>query len=818
MDRFFGAGVASHQTIIEQINYLLFMRALSEKDDEYLELGVSDPDKIVFDGELSKYKWDNLMSLNAEALFIAIQKCFDEIPKSTTNSTVRLIFRNAHLKLYDKPTLRIVLHELDEFANSAEELNRSGKRDIFGDIYEYLLSKLSQAGTSGQFRTPRHIIEFIIEAIEPKKGETILDPAVGTAGFLVKAFEYLEKEYTSTEFAATGGAFDKLTAKEQSFLYEHTFSGFDSDEDMIKFGMMNLYLHGLENAHLVRQNSLTDTAGNRDKYDIIVANPPFSGKIDRDSVAQELQMNTAATEVLFLRYILEHINANGRGGVIVPEGVLFNASAAHTKIRELLLENGLWCVVSLPAGVFNPYAGVKTSIVFFDKSRVNNKEVLFANVERDGFSLSAQRRVIAQNDLPNIMEDIKNYQLGEPLQHLSGHIVSYDAIAKSQQYLLSASRYKVVELTTNQKYEEIALGDIFDMQNGRAFKKDEWRDKGIPIIRIANLNNVDSTYNYYDGEYDLKILIKTNDLLFSWSGTKGTSFGPHIWNRGDGLLNQHIFKLIPKIEINTNYAYLVLKQLVPEIESKAHGAGGLVHITKSELNKFKIPLPPMKIQNEIVSELNTYQRIIDGARQVIENYSPTITINTSWPIKTLSEITNKITDGSHNPPKSSDNIDSIPMLSSKNIYDGIVIFDEARMLSPEDFERENKRTNISDGDVLLTIVGTVGRTAVVRNYKPFTLQRSVAVIKPDNNLVISEFLKSVLDTQDIQQYMQLHAHGVAQKGIYLGQVSKIEIPIPPLDIQKQIVERLEFEQKLINSNKELIKIYDKKISDRLNKI
>jgi type I restriction enzyme M protein len=468
MDVFFGAGVASHPTIIEQINYLLFMRALSQNDDDLRKIGITDKDQLVFDGDLEKYRWDNLLTLNAEQLFIALEDCFRHIPESTTNKTVRLVFRNAHIKLFDKPTLRTVLHEIDAFAKLMDEGEHAGKRDIFGDTYEYLLSKLAQAGTSGQFRTPRHIIEFLVDVVAPKKGETIIDPAVGTAGFLVKAFEYLRREYTTPEQLASGGSFDQLNSKEHTFLHEHTFSGFDSDEDMIKFGMMNLYLHGLQNARMVRQNTLTDTAGSRDKYDVILANPPFSGKIDRDSVAEELQMNTGATEVLFLRYMMRHLTDNGRAGVIVPEGVLFNASSAHTKIRELLLENGLWCVTSLPSGVFNPYAGVKTSILFFDKTRVEKAEVLFAKVENDGFSLSAQRKPITKNDLPEILADIERYENGEDLQQRNTHVVSYERIKESKDFNLTGDRYKLVEANTDHDYPMIELGDsrYFRIESG----------------------------------------------------------------------------------------------------------------------------------------------------------------------------------------------------------------------------------------------------------------------------------------------------------------------------------------------------------------
>ncbi len=404
MDRLYGAGVTSHQTIIEQINYLFFLRELSRRDKELIDIGVDDEDDIIFDGELSRFNWENLTRLNPEALFEALEKCFILIPQSTKDPVVRLLFRNAHVKVYDKPTLRILVHEIDEFAKELESKEQSGRYDIFGDMYEYLLSKLAQAGTNGQFRTPRHIITFILEVLDPQKGETILDPACGTAGFLVAAYGHLASKYTSKEYLDQGRySFDKLSPQEYKFLYDHTFTGFDSDDEMIKFGLMNLYLHGVKQANLIRQNTLTDTAGNRDKWDIIVANPPFSGKLDRESVSEDIQMGTGATEILFLRYMADHLTPQGRLGVIVPEGILFGATTAHKKIRELLLENGLWAVVGLPAGVFNPYAGVKTSIIFLDKAKKAEDNVLFYDVEHDGRDLSANRKPTSKNDLPEAL-------------------------------------------------------------------------------------------------------------------------------------------------------------------------------------------------------------------------------------------------------------------------------------------------------------------------------------------------------------------------------------------------------------------------------
>ena len=623
MDVFFGAGVASHPTIIEQINYLLFMRALSQNDDDLRKIGVTDAEQLVFDGELEKYRWDNLLTLNAEQLFVALEECFRKIPESTTNKTVRLVFRNAHIKLFDKPTLRTVLHEIDAFAKLMDEGEHAGKRDIFGDTYEYLLSKLAQAGTSGQFRTPRHIIEFLVEVIAPKKGETIIDPAVGTAGFLVKAFEYLRREYTSPEQLASGGAFDQLNSKEHTFLYEHTFSGFDSDEDMIKFGMMNLYLHGLQNARMVRQNTLTDTAGSRDKYDVILANPPFSGKIDRDSVAEELQMNTGATEVLFLRYMIRHLTDSGRAGVIVPEGILFNASGAHTKIREILLENGLWCVVSLPGGVFNPYAGVKTSILFFDKTRIEKAEVLFAKVENDGFSLTAQRRSIIQNDLPEILAGIRQYKVGEVSVQTRLHMASYDQIRDTKDFNLSGDRYMLTETVLEHDYPEIELGEVAVLlKRGKSPKYGNSKIQIIKSGQARGYHDFDFSQQYFvadDFVVDERKLEK-GDILINSTGV-GTAGRVTYFNLdGDYLVDGHI--TIVRIDSDKANPLFILRVLADiygfkKLESLAQGNGGQIELSRQTIAGLKIPLPPLEVQNKIVEKIENKQSAIDHAREII---------------------------------------------------------------------------------------------------------------------------------------------------------------------------------------------------------
>lgn len=601
MDVFFGAGVASHPTIIEQINYLLFMRALSQNDDDLRKIGVTDSNQLVFDGDLEKYRWDNLLTLNAEQLFIALEECLRKIPESTTNKTVRLVFRNAHIKLFDKPTLRTVLHEIDAFAKLMDDSEHNGKRDIFGDTYEYLLSKLAQAGTSGQFRTPRHIIEFLVDAVAPKKGETILDPAVGTAGFLVKSFEYLRTEYTSPEQLASGGAFDKLNSKEHTFLYEHTFSGFDSDEDMIKFGMMNLYLHGLQNARLSRQNTLTDTAGNRDKYDVILANPPFSGKIDKDSVVEELQIGTAATELLFLRYMMRHITDNGRVGVIIPDGVLFGNTGAHLTVRKQLLEaHSLKAVISLPPGVFLPYADASTSILIFQKGPAT-KEVWFRSISNDGFTLDDKRSPIAGSELNEVLDE---YWLRKDRL---GITVDIEDIKKSEYSLMEGDYISnfldsVEELPPGWKINQ--LSEIIEEVTNKG------SDGNTPVYSITKHDGFVRSSQYFTKQTHSKDLarykiVKRNEFAYSAIHLDEGSIG--LLLDEDAVLISPMYKVFRiresmKDVINPVYLYRMLKSDDYLSIYQNIGKGSIKRrksISYAQFSDLKIVLPTKPEQDKV---------------------------------------------------------------------------------------------------------------------------------------------------------------------------------------------------------------------------
>lgn len=601
MDILFGAGVSNPQTIIEQLNYLLFLRALSIKDDEAELLGITDESEKIFSGDLAKYRWQNLLALNAEDLFKTLETSFDVLQKKSKNPTVKLLFRNAHVKIFDKPTLRRVLHEIETFAKELDAIAHEGNKDVFGDMYEYLLSKLSSAGTNGQFRTPRHIIDFMVKVVDPKKNETILDPACGTAGFLVAAYRYIAGEYTSDKMKKAGSprAMDKLSADEKNFLFNHMFTGFDSDEDMIKFGMMNLHLHGLTKSHLVRQNSLTDTTGMKDKFDVILANPPFAGKIDEESVSEDLRMGTKATELLFLRFMMDHLSLKGKLAVIVPEGVVSNASRAHTKVREMLIEKGLWAVVSLPSGMFNPYSGVKTSLLFIDKEVAKTKEeLLFVKIINDGFDLGAQRRPIEKNDLPTALELLEAWKSNKKIENDLTVLVTKEDILSSTDIGLSGDRYRTSTDYSNAKWPVVSLGEVAEVIAGQSPEGKFYNDRGDGTPFYQGKTEFGDVYLGEPTKWTTQVtkIAKPGDILMSVRAP----VGPVNITRKEICIGRGLAAIRVK-EIEPMFLFHYLKV----IEDKIVGNGGAVFasINRKQIEDIKVPLPPKEIQKQIVTKI-----------------------------------------------------------------------------------------------------------------------------------------------------------------------------------------------------------------------
>lgn len=455
-------GITNPLTVIEQLTYLMFIRSLDEKEletEEYENMVGEKMDKIFPQTPAGQaMRWSKFKDRDPRDIFdLMSQRIFPAIKK----------YKNGHLPDFDPATGEIIEIEdlegderktafakymedamfliptpqvLQKIITGLEDLytNDISDLDMQGDLYEYMLGKLSTAGQNGQFRTPRHIIKMMTELVKPTPEDIVCDPACGTAGFLVSAAEYIRNHYENT------------MTQEQWDAYSSTmFSGFDTDRTMLRISAMNLMLHSISDPEIDYMDSVSKQNEISSKYSVILANPPFKGTIDAESINDNLKAvtNTKKTELLFIALFLRMLQKGGRCACIVPDGVLFGSSKAHKSIREELVENHqLRAVISMPSGVFKPYAGVSTAVLVFTKTGAGGTDnVWFYDMKADGFSLDDKRTEIADNDIPDIIERFGNLENEKDRQRTDqSFFVSKQEIADND-YDLSINKYKKTE-------------------------------------------------------------------------------------------------------------------------------------------------------------------------------------------------------------------------------------------------------------------------------------------------------------------------------------------------------------------------------------
>ena len=799
---------------VEQITIALIYKFMDDIDAESEEFGGK---RSFFAGEYARYGWVKLMrsGLGGHETLNLYAEAITTMPENPGIPPLfRDIFKNAYLPYRDPETLRAFLKTIDEFTYDHSER--------LGDAFEYLLSVLGSQGDAGQFRTPRHIIDFIVGILEPKKGETVLDPACGTAGFLISSYKHILTANTDPQGAST------LTPDDKGRLAAN-FKGYDISPDMVRLSLVNMYLHGFTDPHIFEYDTLTSEERWNEYADVILANPPFMSPKGGIRPHNRFSVKSKRSEVLFVDYMAEHLMPSGRAGIIVPEGIIFQSQNAYKQLRKMLVEECLIAVVSLPAGVFQPYSGVKTSILILDKSLAKKTDrIAFFKVENDGFDLGAQRRPIDKNDLPQVQSEIaeclrllRTRETLEDFQPMMGLLVEKEKIAANGDYNLSGERYRPIA-TYISSYPMVPIGEICDLINGRAFKPEDWEDSdsgGLPIVRIQNLNTPDSGFNYYTGEVKDRYIINRRQLLFSWSGSRGTSFGAHIWNGGKAVLNQHIFKVsFDKARAIKMYVFHALNKAVAQVEENLHGGVGLVHITKGNLEKIQIPLPPLEVQKEIVSEIKGYQKVINGARAVVDNCRPHIAINPDWPMVELGEVCESIMDGTHLSPTNTGQGERL-YLTSKNVRENHIDLSNANYVSEADHRPIYTRCSVKKGDVLYVKDGAnTGLAAINTLEEEFSLLSSVAVLRGKCDILDNRFLCFFLNTTDGRRRMLSLMSGVAIRRLTLTKINRARIALPPMEIQQAIIAEIEAEQALVNANRELIDRFEKKIEDTLARI
>ncbi|EID42968.1 type I restriction-modification system subunit M [Parageobacillus thermoglucosidasius] len=439
-ETFWTGGITNPLTVIEQFTYLLFIKGLDEaetqREQEASLLGIEF--ERIFPEDKQHLRWSKFKNLEASQMYEIVSKEVFPFIKSLHGNKNSAYAKYMSDAIFMIPTPQM----LSKIVDGIDKLPLKD-RDLQGDLYEYLLSKIATAGTNGQFRTPRHIIKMMVELVKPTPEDIIVDPAAGSAGFLVAAGEYLRK-HRSDLF---------LVQSLKEHFNNHMFYGFDMDRTMLRIGAMNMMLHGIENPNIEYRDSLSEQNKDKDKYTLVLANPPFKGSLDYEAVSSDLLrvVKTKKTELLFLALFLRILKTGGRCACIVPDGVLFGSSKAHKDIRKEIVENHkLEAIISMPSGVFKPYAGVSTAVMIFTKTGIGGTDhVWFYDMKADGYSLDDKRTPIEENDIPDIIARFHNREAEKDRKRTEQSFFVPVEEIRENDYDLSINRYKEIE------YEEV---------------------------------------------------------------------------------------------------------------------------------------------------------------------------------------------------------------------------------------------------------------------------------------------------------------------------------------------------------------------------
>jgi len=819
---------------VEQITVALIYKFMDDMDLEAEELG---GERKFFTKEYERYRWAKLVApgvsgqdmLNtySEALTKMVEN--EGLPK-----LFRDIFRNAYLPYRDPETLRSFLREINTFTYDHSEK--------LGDAFEYLLSVLGSQGDAGQFRTPRHIIDFMVDIISPQKNETILDPACGTAGFLISAYKHILKANSTNVVNGNGKTVDgdaaelalespmrfpgDLLTPEDRTRLARNIKGYDISPDMVRLSLVNLYLHGFADPKVEEYDTLTSEDKWTETADVIFANPPFMSPKGGIKPHTRFQVQSKRSEVLFVDYIAEHLTPNGRAAIIVPEGIIFQSQSAYVALRKMLIENYLAAVISLPAGVFNPYSGVKTSILILDRAVAKaSVRVAFFKIENDGFALGAQRKAVEGSQLGQLKTELGAWLQaaragdGDELDSTHGFAVLRDEVANGGDYNLSGERYRT-EATEDYDVPRVPIGEICTVNPPKRELQDlpaetevsfvpmadlnEWRT-GFAPKEIKRLSEVGTSYTYFaDGDV---LLAKVTPCFENGKAgiartlRNGVGFGSsefYVLRPGEHVLAEWVYRCI------THEAFR--SKAIPQMT----GTGGLQRVPRAFIENFEIPLPPLEVQREIVTEVEGYQRVIDGARTVVDNYRPHIPVDLEWPIKTLEEVA-RINPDSLNPEREfpGGQISYFDIASVEN-HSGRIL---EPTLVPVSDAPSRARRRIEVNDLLISTVRP--------NLKAFGIIRSVPMnAVASTGFAVIRAVEGVSDPFFLLQSIRSDA-SIAQltakmeKGSYPSvnqtDMAALKLPMPPIELQQAIATEIEAEQALVNGNRELIARFEKKI-------
>ncbi len=805
---------------VEQITLALIYKFMDDMDKEAVEKFKGNAK--FFTGEYAKYGWRKLFDpALSGADMLALYS--DALEKLNTNPNIpelfRNIFKNAYLPYRDPSTLKLFLKYINEFEYSHSEK--------LGDAFEYLLSVMGSQGDAGQFRTPRHIIDFVTACVNPQKNETVLDPACGTAGFLLSAYKHILHQNTSATSTSSplGRPGGDLKPDDRKKLATN-FVGYDISPDMVRLSLANMYLHGFATPNIYEYDTLSSEDRWQETYDVILANPPFMTPKGGIRPHKKFGVQANKAEVLFTDYIAEHLNSNGRAGIVVPNGIVATSQTAYKQLRKMLVQDSLIAVISLPAGVFQPYSGVKTSVLILDKRLAKKSQhILFLKIENDGFDLGAQRREHDKNDLPLALRTLEAFKdclshekAFEELPSLAT-LVEKEIVLGNRDVVLSAERY--FETTKSQtEFELVKLGDekYFKIESGGTPSSEiaEYWNGNIHWATLKDLPATDFITTINDTERKITELglakssakmLPSNSILVSSRATIGRiaiNKIPVSTNQGfKNIVIQDYSKAIPE------YIAFVLTEKVEEMNEMSSGST-FKEISKTSFSEIEIPLPPIDIQQQIVAEIEGYQKIIDGAKQIVNNYKPSIKIKPEWEMVELGDVC-KFSQGI----QVDVSLQSLIQKTGQTRFIRIIDFTQGEQ-EPRFVDTPNEKNIIKTEDISMVRYGA--STGFVCTGLEGVLANNLFKIIPITEQLTKRFLFYILNSPLVQDVIFKNTQGVAMPAISFGILNEIKIPLTSLEEQAEIVERIGEEQALVNGNKKLIELFEQKIKDKINEV
>lgn len=923
---------------IELITITLIYKFMDDQDEELRSIGLEEK---FFVDNLKDYSWQHLMSnqLSADQRVTKFINAIEEIQKSKhIPSLFKEIFTNTFLKFRDGRVLQLFLDKIDEFSyDHSEEL---------GNAFEYLLMTMGAQGDNGQFRTPRNIIDFLVEVVNPTKNDSIIDPACGTGGFLVSAYKHILRSNTTglenfrvnlnnyeiDGIPATLG--DKLTATERKKL-EQNVEGYDNTPLMVRLARVNLYLHHFTNPKIHEYDTLNYDTRWKEKFDCILANPPFMTPKGGIEPHDKFRIRANRTEILFADYILEHLTPNGKAGFVVPEGLIFTASSDFTELRKwMIYEAGLWAVISLPAHIFQPYSGVKTSIILIDREVARTRsEILLVKIENDGFSLNTNRTPIKENDLPEALHwldlcktnlehfriEIENNKENSFVKKLrlldkkefaslnsykstnsayifckkfynktiksiedietkieleksikkeakdkskrekceANIIVLYDnidkikidfikktglsllpksieelkllfdenlkeasieygvnimpseiltkgikdAIDKEREYSLNYDSYAVEILKHSTKFELKPLSDVAEIQKGSTITEKSAIAGNIPVIGGGQKASYFHNESNRDGDI----------ITVSSSGAYAgfiNYFSHPIFASDCTTIKSNTD------EIKTIFLYYLLKQKQEDFYKLQKG-GAQPHVYSKDFENLILPIPSLEIQLKFIEKFKQIQSVIDSCSAILENYLPSFEVNPDWPFLRLSEVCEIITDGTHHKPRYTQ--EGFKFLSAKNVTKKVIDWVNIKYIDEQQHKELSRRVKPRRNDILLAKNGTTGVAAINDTDEEFDIYVSLALLRP-SNLIDPYYLLYVINSELVKNQFNERLKGVGVPNLHLKEIKEVSIPVPSLNIQKQVVEAMKEKWNYISATAKVQEEFQSKMDSIIKNI